>query len=151
MRRSNLLLIALLAFLTGRAAMADSRSATMNVSATVLSRTLLTVNAAPAEVVVTPEDARRGFVVLPNALAFQVRSNNLAGYALRFESSDERFARVAVSWDSTEVVVGRGEAQIAEPYRKGITPFSASVRIDLTPGTQPGRYPFPVRLTADAF
>ena len=132
-------------------AWAETRSAQMNVSAVVVARTVLTIAAVPAEVVVTETDARRGYVVVPDAFAFQVRSNSLDGYMLRFESVSPQFARISVSWSSTEVLIREGEAQIAQPYRRGVTPYAATVRLDLAPGTQPGRYGWPVRVAAETF
>ena len=130
-------------------ALADSRSAQMNVSVSVVARTVLTITALPAEVTVTEGDVARGYVLIPAALAFQVRSNSLGGYVLRFESANPQFTRVSISWNSTEVVVSGGDAEIAQPYQRGVIPYTASVRLDLAPGIQPGLYVWPVRIAAE--
>ena len=139
----------LLLLVCGSSAVAETRSATMNVSATVIARSVVTVDAAPAEVVVTAADAERGYIVLPDVFAFHVRSNSLGGYLLRFDAAVPAFSRVSIAWGSTEIVVGEGEAQIVQPYRRGATAYSATIRFDLAPGTRPGRYPWPVRIAAD--
>jgi hypothetical protein len=142
-------LTAVLVTLASTYALADSRQAQMNVSVNVVARTVLTLTATPTEVTVTAEDAARGYVVIPAALAFQVHSNSLGGYVLRFASLDPQFVRASVSWSSTEVVVSGGEGEIAQPYQRGIVPYSATIRLDLAPGTQPGTYAWPVRITAE--
>lgn len=128
---------------------AGSSSAEMHVSATVVARTLLTVDSQPTEVVVTAADVERGFVELPAALAFHVRSNHPAGYVLQFGSSSGVFGAAEVRWESSTVRVNGSEAWIAQPYRRGATPVLATVRLDLAEGTAPGRYPWPLSIAAN--
>jgi len=138
----------LVTLVSGATALAESRSAQMTVSAIVVARTVISVDA-PTEVVVTEADAARGYVLIPHSIAFSVRSNSLGGYMLRFEAVQPVFSTASVSWGATEVLVQGGEAQIAQPYRKGITPYSATIRLNLAPGTQPGTYVWPLRIAAD--
>jgi hypothetical protein len=121
----------------------------VNVSATVIARTLITVDSQPSEVVVTAADVDRGYVELPAALAFHVRSNSPAGYVLQFGARSDVFEGAEVAWDASTVRVTGSEAWIAQPYRRGVTPVVASVRLDLLPGVTPGRYPWPLFLSAN--
>lgn len=141
--------IILLLFGGAGSAMAGSSSAEMQVSATVIARTLIGIDSQPSEVVVTAGDVARGYVELPAALAFHVRSNNPAGFLLQFGTASEAFAGAEVRWDSSVVRIEGSEAWIAQPYRRGVTPVLATVRLDLAAGTGPGRYAWPLSVAAN--
>src|ERR1700730_7963218 len=79
---------------------ADSRTSPVQVSATVVARTILTVDNEPSQVEVTPADIARGYVELPNALSFRVRSNAPSGYVLEFGAGGGPFAAASVRWAS---------------------------------------------------
>src|SRR5579864_5494136 len=81
--RTLLLAIAVMAVVAPLSA--STTSAPLMVSVEVVGRTLLTIDRAPASVEITPLDAARGYVDLPQSVSFHVRSNVAGGYRLVFE------------------------------------------------------------------
>ncbi len=75
---------------------AESASATIQVSAYVIGRTLVNVQSEPA-VVVTAADLERGWVDVVEPSLLTVRSNQRAGYRLAFAPSQPWVARAEVS------------------------------------------------------
>ena len=132
------------------AARPRSTSATMMVTAHVLARTIVTIDQEPQQIVVTDQDVRRGYVELPSALRFSVRSNARDGYLLEFSQLDPAFRRMSVRWDSTEVQLGGDGAVIAQAAPRGQDYRVADVRLELAQGTQPGVYGWGVRLNGSA-
>ena len=128
--------------------LAGSSSVEMRISATVVARTLLTVESQPQEVIVSQEDVTKGFVNLPAAMAIQIRSNNPSGYVLQFGPVSGPFVQASVSWGSDTVRVAKTEAWIAQAYHRAANRLVASVRIELAPGTAPGRYAWPIAVVA---
>jgi hypothetical protein len=116
-------------------AMAGSSTAQMFVSVRVIGRTILTVDEQPAIVQVTASDVARGYVDVPQAIAFRVRSNAAGGYALQF-------APVSFPFKDAELALN------SERYQRGDTSGIVRVRLLLSPATRPGRYPWPIQLTA---
>ncbi len=123
----------------------------MAVSTQVIGRTLLTMDRQPSSLVITDADVVRGYVELPGAVQFQVRSNVRQGYMIRFDALPEPFAKAQVEWNQTQVVVGTADqAFVAQPYVRGATAIHASVRLDLSPTTTSGTYPWPLTVGADS-
>ena len=140
----------LIAALLAAPVMADSVSREMNVSVRVLGRTLLTIVEPPTTITVTNEDVRRGYLDLPQALGFNVRSNVREGYVVRFEALPEPFVRAHIRWQRVHAVVGRShEAWVSQPYTQGTQSVRADVRLDLGPQTTPGTYTWPLQVSAD--
>ena len=76
MRKKTALLQMLLAIaITAMSAplYAGSSTGQMNVSVQVIARTILTVDAQPSEINVTADDIARGYVDVPQAVAFRVQ------------------------------------------------------------------------------
>ena len=128
-----------------------SVSGEIGVSAHVVARTIVTTGAWPATITVTDVDVRRGYLDLPHALAFMIRSNAREGYLVRFDLSSERFARAHVRWRRVHVVVGGGqEVWVAQPYLKESLDVQADVRLELSRDTEPGTYRFPLQINVSS-
>ena len=128
----------------------ESISREMGVSARVLGRTLLTMSERPTAITVTADDVRRGYLDLPRAVAFQIRSNGREGYLVRFDALPEPFSRAHVRWQQVHVVVGPShEAWVAQPYSRESLAVTADVRLEMSPSTVPGTYSWPLAITAD--
>ena len=128
---------------------AESISRELGVSAHVVGRTLLTMGARPSTITVTAADVSRGYLDLPRAVGFQIRSNVREGYLVRFDALPEPFARAHVRWQQVHVVVGGGqEAWVAQPYLKGGQAVEADVRLELSQSTAPGTYAWPLHISA---
>jgi hypothetical protein len=125
-------------------------SGQMHVSVEVIARTILTVDSQPSSVQVTTADITRGYIDLPQAIAFHVRSNARDGYSLQFQPVSGPFTTAVLSWSNAVATVGADASWMAQPYQRGITTGSMSVHLTLAPGTTPGTYAWPVALGADS-
>lgn len=131
-------------------AMAESTNAQMNVSVQVVARTLLTVDAQPSSVEVAPADIARGYIDVPRAIAFRIRSNASSGYSLQFEPVSYPFSGAAVKWENSTATFGNDGAWLTRPYQRGTTIGTMNVRLALAPTAQPGRYAWPVTFEANS-
>ncbi len=127
---------------------AASKSASLTVSVEVIARTIMTVDSQPTAVEVTSNDVALGYVDVPQAVAFRVRSNAANGYTIQFQPVTGPFSRADVNWGNAQVTVGADGAWLSAPYRQGTSAGTFNVRLTLAPGTQPGRYAWPVRFDA---
>ena len=127
---------------------ADSASATMAISVQVIGRTLLTVAQRPSSVEVTQSDVQRGYIDVPAAVAFQVRSNAREGYSLQFEPVSGPFAQAKVTWENSTAVVGSDGSWLTHGYQQGTTAGRLDVRLVLAPDATPGSYSWPVSFAA---
>lgn len=141
--RRSFLLVALVAALVVSPIQAAS-SAQMRVSVQVVARTILTVDSQPATVEVSPADLARGYVEIPAAVAFRVRSNARNGFSVQFQPVSAPFSRAELSWGTTTVAVGTDSSWVAQPYQQGTVATTMNVRLAVAPGTNPGTYAWPV-------
>jgi len=131
-------------------AYANSVSATMNVSVQVIARTIVTVGQQPAAINVTANDIQRGYIDLPAAVAFQVRSNARNGYALQFEPVGGPFSQAQVKWGTSTAVVGSDGSWLSRSYQSGTATGLLDVRLVLTADAAPGSYAWPIRFDANS-
>ena len=151
MRKQTTILLPLLATLFFLpTAYAGSTSATMNVSVQVIARTIVTVGQQPAAIHVTAEDIHRGYVDLPAAVVFQVRSNARNGYALEFEPVSGPFSRAQVNWGNSTAVVGADGTWLTRSRQQGTASGVLDVRLVLTGDATPGSYSWPIRFSANS-
>ena len=129
---------------------ADSASATMAISVQVIGRTLLTVGSQPASVEVTQSDIQRGYIDVPAAVAFQVRSNARDGYSLQFEPVSGPFAQAKVTWENSTAAIGADGSWLTHGYQQGTMAGRLDVRLVLAAGATPGSYSWPVRFAAES-
>lgn len=127
-----------------------SASATMHVSVEVVARTIMTVDHQPDVVTLTQQDIDRGYVEIPAAVAFRIRSNASNGYAVQFEAVGYPFTRAKIAWDSQSAVVSGDSSWLTRPYQPGEQVGSLNVTLDVSPNTAPGTYPWPIRFDADS-
>src|SRR5207244_13199334 len=102
----TILLLSAIFVVVAAPAYADSASASMAISVQVIGRTLLTVGQQPASVEVTQSDIQRGYIDVPAAVAFQVRSNARDGYSLQFEPVSGQFVEAKVTWERSTAAIG---------------------------------------------
>jgi hypothetical protein len=131
-----------------RPALAGSASATFQVSVTVQARALLTVEAAPASLLLTETDVRRGYVDLPAASRISVRTNSPTGYLLAFEIAIGPIEDVRLLGLGAETHIGGAGGWIAQPYSGPVASAELSYRLVLSKDARPGEYPWPVALSA---
>jgi len=146
-RISRTLLLAALVIYSSPLIAASSASS-LNVSVEVVARTLVTLDRAPESIEITTEDAARGYVDVPQAVFFRIRSNASNGYALEFEPMRYPFTQAEIRWGNSGATVGTDGAWIAHGYDTGTTTGSLDVRLMLTPGVPAGSYSWPVQFDA---
>ncbi len=129
---------------------AGSSSGQLNVSVQVIARTILTVDSQPTTIDITSDDIARGYIDVPQAVGFHIRSNAANGYSLQFEPLGYPFTRGDVNWGSTLATVGSDGTWLPRPYQQGTTTGTLSVRLTLAPGTSAGIYPWPVHFAAES-
>ena len=127
-----------------------SASATMHVSVEVVARTVVTIDHQPDVVTITQQDIDRGYVEVPAAVAFRIRSNANNGYAVQFEPVGYPFSRAKIAWDGQSAVVSGDGSWLTRPYQPGEQLGSFNVTLDVSPDTAPGTYPWPVRFDANS-
>lgn len=126
-------------------------SASIEVSASILPRTTLTIRSQPRLLVVTREDIRRGYVEVPAASRIEVRSNDPRGYLLVFENRagpEAPFREVIVRGLEREVQIGRGGGWVPRADARGPVSVELSYRFSLAEDVRPGEYPWPLSLSA---
>src|SRR5207245_8409303 len=128
---------------------ADPKSSQLSVSVEVIARTILTVDAQPATIDITASDIARGYIEVPQAVRFRVRSNAANGYSVRFEPMEFPFRSASIAWDNALTTVGAEGSWISKRYEQGTKTGAINVKLNLAPGTQPGTYAWPVRFDAN--
>lgn len=131
-------------------AYAASTSAQLSISVEVVARTILTIDRQPANIEITAADVARGYVDVPQAMAFRVRSNAINGYTVQFDPMSYPFSRADINWGNTSATVGADGTWLTRPYQQGTTTGSLNVRLTLTANALPGSYSWPVRVAANS-
>lgn len=150
MRKRTVAFVMLIVVLSVGPAFAGSVSAPLNVSVQVIARTILKVDSQPSSIEITDDDVARGYVDLPGAIAFHVRSNASAGYSLQFQPLAYPFAKADVSWGNSQATVGADGSWLTRSYTPGMVNGTMNVRLTLAPGTQSGSYSWPVAFVANS-
>lgn len=149
MQKTPLLALLTLAVLASQPLQA-AHSAQMHVSVEVIARTILSIDSQPSAVEVTTTDVARGYIDLPAAVAFHVRSNARRGYTVQFQPVAAAFTKALVTWGTTTATVGSDESWVAQPYVQGTVAGTMSVRLFLSPAAAPGTYGWPLSIDADS-
>jgi len=150
MRTVRALLLLLVAITGVPTALGDSATTSMNVSVQVIARTILTIDRVPEVVTVTTQDIARGYVEIPAAIAFRVRSNARNGYSVQFEPVGYPFTKADIAWDSQLAVVSADGSWLTRSYEAGERAGLLSVRLGLSEYAAPGTYAWPVRFDANS-
>lgn len=129
---------------------AGRSSASIEVSASILPRTTLSIRSQPRLLVVTPGDIRRGYVEVAAASRIEIRSNDPRGYLLVFENRggpEAPFREILVRGLEREVQIGRGGGWIPRTDARGPVAAELSYRFSLEKDVVPGNYPWPLLLS----
>ncbi len=123
-------------------------SATMPVSATVISNAIIHSEYQAAQLRVTDADVARGYVDFVAASRFSVTTNSRSGYLLEFRPVNNVFESVQVSGLGNPVRLGADGGFIVQhgPSLSGVM-HALNYRFSLRQNTEPGSYPWPLQLT----
>ncbi len=132
-------------------AMSSGVSTKINIAATVLPHTSITVLSQVPELVVTNIDIKRGYIEVPSATRISVKSNNPAGYLLAFEpmgAIDSFFTSVNVLIAGREMQLSpNGAGWVPQPYIRGGVIQNVNYRFALSKNAQPGTYNWPLMIS----
>ncbi|MCA1733086.1 MAG: hypothetical protein LC732_05725 [Acidobacteria bacterium] len=123
---------------------AEPASATIQVSARVIGRTIITVESEP-QVTITEADLARGWVDVADPTILSVKSNQRAGFRLAFAPSASWLAGGEVIGLSDPLVFAAAGAAATFSYA-GVAPRQLELRwrLDLSPDATAGTFPLPV-------
>jgi hypothetical protein len=138
--------LAIAACLAGQAAAAPLR---MQVGAHVMARVHLNVRAAPAELVISAEDARRGFVELARAVQFDIRTNCRYRIEIHVLPGQVASAHATLLDRSMEVKEGSSASLDLPADTRGSAGIVA-YRFILSPGAKAGTYAWPTRMSVQS-
>lgn len=152
-RKQAIQLVAIALIAIANPVYAGSSTGQLSVTVRVIARTILTVDSQPASVSVTADDIARGYVDVPQAVAFRVRSNAREGYALAFQPVEFPFSAAEVQWNGRTAVVQSGNpwaTSLTHPYQQGMTAGTLVVRLRVSAGAEPGTYSWPLQVAANS-
>lgn len=126
-------------------------SASMSVSARVVPFTSIEVQEAAGELVITQEDVERGYIEVPGAARVALRSNDPAGYRLRFDIDADFIAAAEVTGLDQPLRLGARGGRIDLPAPETTRQqLDLTFRFELADGARPGHYSWPVRVSGDS-
>ena len=132
--------------LAGSAHATQSRTQ-MGVYATVLPMARMQVTSAPADIQISAEDLRRGYLDVLQPTALVVNSNSPDGFALDLMTLSPMVSALIVNGLESDQILGAEGGTLIQRWQR---PQSMRVmlrfRLLLVPGLNAGRYGWPVKL-----
>jgi hypothetical protein len=126
---------------------AETVSQPMMVSAQVIARAVVSIDAAPASVEVTADDISRGYVDVTAPILVRVRTNSRRGYLLQVDNVSEVFSKVELTMANASMTVSH-ESWIERPYVSGGDVMNVQARLRLGPGATAGSHALPIAFSA---
>ncbi len=119
------------------------------VGATVQPRTGIVAQSVPSILEVLPSDVERGFVEVPTTIRLAVSNTNPDGFVLDLWPMTTVITTIIVRGAGAEASLEANGGTIVQRGQRGTAiPLLLTFRFNLTPGTAPGRYPWPVHFDA---
>jgi hypothetical protein len=135
--------------IAGSFAVADARESRVSlpVSATVVAVARIERQSVPAQIVVTADDLRRGYLDVSEPVALFIRSNSPAGYALDLDTLTPLFSSVSIRGLESEQSLGAEGGSIVQRWQGARSAeLLLRFRFVLAPGLAAGRYAWPMQL-----
>lgn len=147
---SGVLLLCLLLIGMPHTSMAAESRTSFAVAVSVQPTASLREISRPATIEISPTDVQRGFAEI-NPVRFEVASNSRDGYALELIPINRLFTAVSVHGLGDDVTVGADGGTVIQRGRNA-RPAALDLRFKffLRADLPPGRYPWPLALTARA-
>lgn len=139
------MLAAVFTALVGQANAADVR-AHMSVSATVVDTVGIRPLHQAQNLVVTAQDVQRGYVEVPAASRFEIRSRGATVFEFRPTADIFRSVKVSSTGGAAEFGAGGGTL-LQKSSGDALASVSVNYRFDLAAGVSPGTYRWPLALT----
>lgn len=144
----TLVLGGLLGGLFASPALADPTRARFRVTVSVPASATVSVVGQTDALVVSEEDAARGFVVVP--VRYRVTHNTRRGYLLQIAPRLGLASQVDVRGLGSGVVLREQPIELHRTGTDRVDDLALELRVSLEPGVRPGRYALPVELIAQA-
>ncbi|GBE05344.1 MAG TPA: hypothetical protein ENG95_02035 [Nitrospirae bacterium] len=143
--KNILYIIVSILMITAGSAFAESSTAVVSVSATVLPIAELTVLHQETWLTLTTEDIQNGFVDVRQAVIISVKTNSENGYLLSFYAESSQLNAISViSGSNTYNISGTG-GEVHMPYEGPDHVIKRlGFRFDLSEDSVPGTYQWPV-------
>jgi len=126
-------------------AQAGTARADVQVSVTVMARTLIDSESSPRQLEVSAADVARGYVEVQGATSLLVTNTNRRGYVLSVWPQLQVFSTVVVRSGDSQAELGADGGEIFERRWGNMLPLALDFRFMLAPGVKPGVYPWPLR------
>ena len=133
------------------AAQAGQASTNMAVSIRVVAGAKMQTDYQAAQLTVTAADIARGFVEIQSASRFFISTDQGSGYSVEFRPVGNLFdsAQVVGLGRTVQLSADGGTVFLRDTLSPNI-PHELSYRFNLSPGTLPGTYPWPLQLSVSA-
>jgi len=125
-------------------AQAGTARADIQVSVTVVARTLIDSESSPRQLEVSAVDVARGYVEVQGATSLLVTNTNRRGYVLSVWPQVPVFSTVVVRSGDSQAELGADGGEIFERRWGKMLPLALDFRFMLAPGVKPGVYPWPL-------
>ncbi len=135
----------------GEGARPERASAGVRVTASVVPQVRFRLLHQAGTLVVTESDVAQGYVDVPYASLLEVRTNSARSFLLVFEVGDGPATpvdHVRIRGLASEVQIGTGASLVPQPSARGIRRVALGYRFILRKDAPPGRYAWPVVVTA---
>ncbi len=128
------------------AATAKDARTSFNVGITVNATAKIEQQSAPADLQLSPEDLRRGYIDVAQPTALLIRSNSARGYALDVTTVAPIVVAMVIHGFDADLRLGQEGGTIIQRWQQP-HPVNLSLRfrLSLAPGLAAGRYPWPMR------
>lgn len=144
------LLLGLLCIGVHDAGMAAESRTSFAVTVSVQPTATLREISRPATIDISPADVQRGFAEI-DPVRFEIASNSRDGYALELIPLNRLFTAVSVHGLGDDVTVGADGGTVTQRRRNAQSaPLDLRFKFFLRADLPPGRYPWPLALTARA-
>jgi hypothetical protein len=135
-----------LALVLAGPALADTAQARFRVSVTVPASATVSMTGTADQLVVSGEDVESGYVVVP--VRYRVTHNTRGGYLLQIAPRIGLARQVEVRGLGGGVVLQDAPVEVIRAGAELVEDLELELRVSLESWVQPGRYPFPVQLSA---
>jgi|SRR5579864_575987 len=125
-------------------AQAGAARADIQVSVTVMARTMIDSESSPRQLEVSAADVARGYVEVRGATSLLVTNTNRRGYILSVWPQVQVFSTVVVRSGDSQAELGADGGELFERRWGKMLPLALDFRFMLAPGVTPGVYPWPL-------
>jgi len=130
---------------------AAQMSAAMTVSVTVIAHAKMQTDFQTSQLKISKTDIKRGYVNVPSATRFSIKTNSRAGYIMQFNPVSDVFESVQIDGLGNTIQMGaEGGIIVQRGSLPSNTIHELSFRFVLRADAIPGNYPWPLQMSVHA-